>query len=303
MRVHAEGADQILEFLCPIDDFGLVQLVGQMSKHLRRQLDAHPDVHAVGARGDLQVAADRLHPLTAGASGGNDALCARKHLSAADDGKAFLRLADLLHRRIEMKLHLGGQLLVQVLQHDIVYIGSEMPHRSIQKVQPVLEAHLFDVAVGSGVQRGSLPSVGKVDLIDIFHQVDRLLFADILVQSAAELVRDVVFAVRECARSAEAVHDGTGLATHAGCHFHPINGAFPPLQRVSGFKNCYAQFRSESGQFISGENAAGACADNDNVVLVLMIHGGLPFWILSVLFARCALAQLIVLYHRYITGT
>ena len=237
-----------------------------MSEHLRRQLDAHPDVHAVGARGDLQVAANRLHPLTAGASGGNDALCARKHLSAADDGKAFLRLADLLHRRIEMELHLGGQLLVQVLQHDIVYIGSEMPHRSIQKVQSVLEAHLFDVAVGSGVQRGSLPSVGKVDLINIFHQVDRLLFADILVQSAAELVRDVVFAVRECARSAEAVHDGTGLAVDAGLDLITVDRTVPLLQRVARLQHRHLPLGLTLHQFIGGKDAAGARADNQNII-------------------------------------
>ena len=46
-RIHAKGSHLVSVFLGTVDNFAFVKLIGQMRKNLRRQLDAHADVHAV----------------------------------------------------------------------------------------------------------------------------------------------------------------------------------------------------------------------------------------------------------------
>ena len=81
------------------------------------------------------------------------------------------------------------------MQYNIVDIGSEMPDRGIQQPEIILNAALFKLGSGGGVELCALTAMAKVDLIDIPHQIQCLLLADILVQGAAKIVRDVVFAV------------------------------------------------------------------------------------------------------------
>ena len=64
LRVHAEGADEILIFFGLVDDLALVQLVGQVLENFGGQLDAHADVDTVGLGLDGEVPADaHLLPL------------------------------------------------------------------------------------------------------------------------------------------------------------------------------------------------------------------------------------------------
>ena len=82
-----------------------------------------------------------------------------------------------------------------------------MAHRCIKKIQLILEAELLEMRARRGVHLGSLSAVLHVDLIDILHQIYGFLLADVLVERAAEIIRDIVLAVRKCARAAEAPHD------------------------------------------------------------------------------------------------
>ena len=41
----------------------------------------------------------------------------------------------------------------------------------------------------------------QIDLIHVLHQFDSRLFTDMFVQSAAEIIGDVVFSVRKCTSS------------------------------------------------------------------------------------------------------
>ena len=52
-----------------------------------------------------------------------------------------------------------------------------------------------------------LTAVGEIDAVDIPHEFQRLLLADVFVQGSAEIIRDVIFAVRESACAAESAHD------------------------------------------------------------------------------------------------
>lgn len=64
-----------------------------------------------------------------------------------------------------------------------------------------------------GVELGALAAVFHVDLIHILHQLQRLLFADVLVEGAAELIGDVILSVGKGTGAAEAVHNGAGGAS------------------------------------------------------------------------------------------
>ena len=108
-----------------------------------------------------------------------------------------------------------------------------------------------------------------------FHQLQGLLFADILVQGAAELVGDVVFAVGKGPGPTEAVHNGAGGALDAGLHLHAVNGTVPPGQGVARLKQGDLQVRPLLQQLIGGVDSAGASAHDQHIILhshFLLIH-------------------------------
>lgn len=83
----------------------------------------------------------------------------------------------------------------------------------------------------------ALPAKTEVDSIHIFHQFNGCLFSDILIESAAEIIGNVVFSIRKCTGSAESTHDGAAFAVNTGLDFITINGTFTVLQRMSYLKN------------------------------------------------------------------
>ena len=104
------------------------------------------------------------------------------------------------------------------------------------------------------------------------NQLQRAGFADMLVQAAAELVRDVVFPVGKRAGPAEAAHDRAGLATYAAFDFVPVNRAFSLFKRLPELQHRNLQrplcfFR----QFPCSEDAPRACADDQNVVIHIFL--------------------------------
>ena len=142
-------------------------------------------------------------------------------------------------------------------------------------MQVVLQAQLLDGGCAGGVQVGALAAVCHVDFVHIFHQLQGLLFADVFVQGAAELVGDVVFAVGKGTGAAEAVHNGAGGALDAGLHLHAVNGTVPPGQGVARLKQGDLQVRPLLQQLIGGVDSAGASAHDQHIILhshFLLIH-------------------------------
>ena len=147
-------------------------------------------------------------------------------------------------------------------KNDIVNVRSEVANGSVQQVQTVLHTGFFQARAGGRIELRALAAVAQIDGINIFHEFRGSLFADVLVERAAEIVGDVVLAVGECARAAKAAHDGAALAVDAGFHFLAVNRTLPAVERVSRFKNGDFQVRPAFHQFISGKNSSGASTNN-----------------------------------------
>ena len=269
VRVHAEGADEVFKLLGTVDDLTLVQLVGQVGEHVRGQFHAHADIDAVGVGGDVHALADGLHPLAAAAADGDDAVFAGVGIPSGLD---LVAVAGLLHAGdggVEVKIDLVLQLVENVAEDDVVYVGAEMADLRVEQVQAVFKAGALDLGVGGGVELGALAAVGEVYLVHILHQVDGFLLADILEQRAAELVRDVVLTIGERARAAEAAHDRAGGTLDAGFDLLAVDRASALVKRLAQLKYADLQCSVCLRQFVGGKYSSGACAHDDNVI----VHG------------------------------
>ena len=166
---------------------------------------------------------------------------------------------------IEEEIHMVLHLVIEILQHHIIDVGSEMPYLRIQQMQAVFQAHALDPGVGGGIQAGSRAAVVQIDLIHIAHEIQGFFFPGILKERSTELVGNVIFSVRKGARAAEAAHDAADRAADAGLHLFPVDGALALVQRPAEFKNGHLQ--PALHQFISGVDASGACTDHNHVIV------------------------------------
>ena len=222
-------------FFRAVDDFAFVQFVGQVGEYHRGQLHPHADVHPVGAGFNAHIPADLFHPLAAAAAHGDDAAFAGAFAGIGDDHIALRRFFNFPHGGVEEEIHLLGKFGIEVFQHHIIDVRAQMAHGSIQQIQLVLDAELFEPGTGGGEEPGALAAVGHVDFVHITHQLQGVLFTDVLVQAAAEVVGDVIFSVGKRARAAEAAHDGTAFAADAGFDFFAVDGAAALFQGMAGF--------------------------------------------------------------------
>ena len=143
-------------------------------------------------------------------------------------------------------------------------------------MQVVLNAQGLELGAGGGVQPGTLAAVEHVDLIHIPHQRQSLLFSDIFVQGAAEIVGNIVLAVRESARAAKPAHDAAAFTADTGLDLIAVNGTAALVQRVAGFEHGQLQLGTVLHQFVGGKNTAGARTDDDNVIFIgLRTVGGI----------------------------
>ncbi len=95
---------------------------------------------------------------------------------ALDPEAAALDGADVVDGGIEEEVDLLLQLLIEVFQHNEVDVRAEMADGGIEQVELVLDAELFETGAGGGVEFGARAAVGHVDLVNIVHQLERLLF-------------------------------------------------------------------------------------------------------------------------------
>ena len=178
-----------------------------------------------------------------------------------------IEIKDLLDKIGEEKVDLFLQLGVEIFQDHIVDIGAQVANGSVQQVQVVLHAQLLELGAGSGIQLAAVAAVLHVDLVHIVHQLQGLLLADVLVQSAAEIIGDIVFAIGEGTCAAETAHDGAARAVNAGLDLLAVDGTAAVGQSVAGFEDSDLQGRVQADQFVGREDAAGACADDNNVII------------------------------------
>ena len=237
LGIHTEGAHVILVFFRAIHDLALIEFIRKIRKDLSRQLNPDPQIHAVGIRMDIQILAYLLHPLTAASSGGNDTFRTLKGCIIAVNLVTFLRFLHGFDGTVKIEIHLILQMIIEVLQNNIINIRTQMADRSIQKMQAVLHTGFLKFCSRSGIQLRALPAKTEIDSIHIFHQFNGCLFSDILIESAAEIIGNVVFSIRKCTGSAESTHDGAAFAVNTGLDFITINGTFTVLQRMSYLKN------------------------------------------------------------------
>ena len=142
-----------------------------------------------------------------------------------------------------------------------------MADGGVEQIQLILDAELFELRAGGGVELRALAAVGHVDLVNVVHEIERLLFADVLVQRAAKVVGDVIFAVGERARAAETAHDRAALAADAGFDLVAVDGAVALFKAVAGFEHGDAQIAAIFCQLVGGEDTARAATDDDDVVM------------------------------------
>ena len=267
LRVHAEGPHEILILLGLVDDLALIDLIRDVAEDLGRELHAHADVHAVREGLYVQVLADLLHPFAAAAADGNDALFAGKFAVVGDHRIAALYDLHLFYGREEEDLHLVLQFIVEVREHLVVDVRAQVPDGGIEQVQPVLQAFSLQPGGGGGIELGLCAAMGSIDRVHVFHQFDRLVLADELVERAAEGVGNVVFPIREGAGAAEARHDGTVFAVDAFGDLFAVDGAFALFQRIARLEDGDLHVRPEPGELIGREDPAGAGADNYHIVI------------------------------------
>ena len=137
----------------------------------------------------------------------------------------------------------------------------------VKQVQAVLQALGLESGVCRGIEPRALAAVRKVDGIDVVHKVNGFFLAYVLVKSAAEFGRDIVFAVRECSRAAEAVHNSAGLASDTGLDLLAVDGAFTLREGRARLENGNLLLGRELMELVSGEDTSGSRANNYNVVI------------------------------------
>ena len=145
-----------------------------------------------------------------------------------------------------------------------------MTDRRVEQVQPMGHADLAEAGAGCA-------AMDQIDPVYILHQLNGLFPADIFIESAAEIIGDIILAIGESAGAAESIHDGTGLAADAACDLVPVNRALPFLQHVAGLKDRDLQIRPAHCQLISRINPARTGTD-DQYIIFLHISLLLPFF-------------------------
>ncbi len=267
LGIHAEGTDLVTILLGAVDDLAFVQFIRQVGKHRRRQLHPHADIHTAGLGGDLQFLTDLLHPLAAASAHRDDAFFT--FVSAVFGAYLIATLQNLnrFHRGIKEELHLILQVGVDIFQHHIVDIGTQMPHGSVQQMQIMLDAHRLKPGAGGGVKLGAFAAEFHIDVVHIMHQLQGLLLADVLIQCAAKIVGDVVLAIRKSAGTAEAAHNGAAFAADTGFDLISVNGTAALMQGMTGLKNRHLHFRFFLHQLIGGKDTAWTCADNNYIII------------------------------------
>ena len=88
-----------------------------------------------------------------------------------------------------------------------------------------------------------------------------------LVKRAAEIIGDVILTIGKGACAAEAAHNGAALALDAGLNLITVDRTVALFQAVARFNDSNTQRGIPPYQLVGGKNAAGACADYNDIIL------------------------------------
>ena len=173
-----------------------------------------------------------------------------------------------LHRCIKMKLHLIFQFGIQLFQNYVVDIRSQMTDGSIQKLQTILHTELLELGSRRRKKPGPFSSMFHIDFINIFHEREGFFFSDIFIESTAKIVRDIVFPVGKCPRSAKTAHNRTTLTGNTGLDFLPVNRTVPLFQAMPSFQNHNRKSGILLYQLIRRINSAGSRTDDSHIIIL-----------------------------------
>ena len=134
-------------------------------------------------------------------------------------------------------------------------------------MQAVLKAELTDLTVCGGIKPGSFTAMHQVQFIYIFHQLCGCILADMLVQSSAKLIGDIIFSVGKSTCTAKSLHDRAGFAVDTGFYFLSVDGTFSFFQRMTCFKNRDLFLRIIIHQFIGRKDPTGTCPYDQYIIL------------------------------------
>ena len=243
-----------------------------MSKHSGGQFHTHTNIHTVGLGGNVQITAHALHPLTAAAANGNDTIFTGISRIFAEDLISAIDTSHRLHRHIKEELHFILQIRIQIFQNYIVNIGTQVTHRCIQQMQVVLNTQSLKTSTGCGVQLSTLAAVFHVDLVNILHQIQRLLLTNVFIQSTTKIIGNVIFTIGKGTGAAETTHNRTALTADTALDLIAIDGAATLLQRMACLKYSDLQIAIQLSQFIGSKNTARACTNDDHIILRSLFH-------------------------------
>ena len=156
--------------------------------------------------------------------------------------------------------------IIKILKNYIVDISSQMTDRSIQKMQPILKAKLADLTVCCRIELSSLATMHQVQFIYILHQLCCCFPADMLIQSSAKLVGDIIFSIGKSSCASESFHDGTCFAVDTGFYFFSVNWTFSLFQGMTSLKNRDLFLRIIIHQFIGCKDSSRTCSYDQYVI-------------------------------------
>lgn len=175
---------------------------------------------------------------------------------------ALFSLLNGVDAAVEEEIDLVLQVIIEMLEHDIIDVSAEVTYGCIEEVETMLHAGLLKLRAGGRVELRALATELEVDLIDILHQLDCGLLADILVERAAEIVRDVVLSIGEGTGTTETAHDRAAVTVNTGLDLLAIDRALTAAELVAVLENRDLQIRTALGQLVSSENTTRARTDN-----------------------------------------
>ena len=267
--VHAEGADLVAVLLGAIDELGLIDHVGDVLKDQGGQLHAHADVDLVVGHGQAQLLTLVGKPLGPGAAGGCDEILGKVLIAVGGLQEiAALGLTDLRDGGVELEVDVLPQVLINIREDTQVVLGAQVLHAGLEQVQVRFQRPLAQGLGLRGVGGEDLSggTVGGVDLIHIVDQVHDLFFRDEVGQPAAEGRGEVILAVGESARTAEAAHGVADLAVDAALDLSGHDGAAAVVDVLALIDDQHLHAGVPVDQLVPGKDASLAATQDHGII-------------------------------------
>ena len=185
-----------------------------------------------------------------------------------DNSEVVLLACYTLNTFIKFYVYLVFNKVIDVLEYLHISVSAKVSYLSVKEVEVIFKSHCLDVGRSCGVKLSVLTAHFKVYLVNILHKLDSLFLAGKCVKVTAEIVCDVIFAVRHSACTAEAVHNGAYLAVNAGLNFFAIYRTLTLADRSALINNANFYVFVKLDKFVCHEYAGCTCTDNNYVIIL-----------------------------------